>query len=121
MLKCLPRSTGAPEWPRPADMPALLHRLLRLRGVRSEEEARAFLLPGRDQLRDPFLLSDMEQAVQEIRAAIDAGEGICVYGDYDVDGVCASSILSSYLRSIGAQVDVYLPSRHKEGYGLNEG
>lgn len=90
-------------------------------GVRSEEEARAFLLPGRDQLRDPFLLSDMEQAVQEIRAAIDAGEGICVYGDYDVDGVCASSILSSYLRSIGAQVDVYLPSRHKEGYGLNEG
>ena len=121
MLKCLPRSTGAPEWPRPADMPALLHRLLRLRGVRSEEEARAFLCPGRDQLRDPFLLSDMEQAVQEIRAAIDAGEGICVYGDYDVDGVCASSILSSYLRSIGAQVDVYLPSRHKEGYGLNEG
>ena len=121
MLKCLPRSTGAPEWPRPADMPALLHRLLCLRGMRSEEEARAFLRPGRDQLRDPFLLSDMEQAVQEIRAAIDAGEGICVYGDYDVDGVCASSILSSYLRSIGAQVDVYLPSRHKEGYGLNEG
>ena len=73
MLKCLPRSTGAPEWPRPADMPALLHRLLCLRGMRSEEEARAFLRPGRDQLRDPFLLSDMEQAVQEIRAAIDAG------------------------------------------------
>ena len=121
MLKCLPRSTDAPEWPRPADMPALLHRLLRLRGVRSEAEARAFLRPGRDQLHDPFLLSDMDRAVEAIRAAIDAGEGICVYGDYDVDGVCASSILSSYLRSIGAQVDVYLPSRHKEGYGLNEG
>ena len=120
MLRLIPRTTQAPEWPRPADISPMMHRLLRLRGVRSEEEARAFLSPSRQQLRDPFLLSDMRQAVDVIQASVENGESICVYGDYDVDGVCASAIVVSYLKSIGAKAEPYLPSRHQEGYGLNE-
>ncbi len=107
------------SWPCPEDMHPILHRMLMARGVGSEEEARRFLKPGRDMFHDPFLLSDMGEAVSIIRDAIAKRERICVYGDYDVDGVCASAILTLYLRDKGASCDVYLPSRHTEGYGLN--
>jgi len=120
MLRLIPRTTPAPEWPRPADISPMMHRLLRLRGVASEEEARAFLNPSVSQLRDPFLLSDMRKAADVIQSSVKNGESICVYGDYDVDGVCASAILVSYLKSVGAKAEPYLPSRHQEGYGLNE-
>ncbi len=86
----------------------------------SADEARAFLSPGEEILRDPLLLSDMEKAVSRLRAALAKGERICVYGDYDVDGVTASAILSLHLKSLGADVRAYLPDRHREGYGLNE-
>ena len=105
---------------RPDDMPEVLHRLLTQRGIATAEEAEAFLHPCEAQLRDPFLLNDMAAAVELIRRAIDANEKICVFGDYDVDGVCASAVMYLYLHSIGADVRVYLPSRHEEGYGLNE-
>ena len=65
-------------------------------------------------------LHDMDRAVARIRRALDQRQLICVYGDYDVDGVSASSLLSDYLRGCGGEVEVYLPSRHTEGYGLNE-
>ena len=120
MLKRMARECAAPEWLRPDDISPLMYRLLRLRGVNSEAEARAFLKPGREQLRDPFLLSDMSRAVSLIRSSMEADEPICVYGDYDVDGVCACAILTSYLKSQGANAETYLPSRHAEGYGLNE-
>ncbi|MBR5751434.1 MAG: single-stranded-DNA-specific exonuclease RecJ, partial [Clostridia bacterium] len=97
----------------------ILHRLLLNRGIAGPEAAERFLRPTREQLLDPFLLNDMERAAALINEALGAGEHICVYGDYDVDGVCASAILSLYLREQGADVSVYLPSRHKEGYGLN--
>ena len=106
-------------WERPAEMHPILYRMLLNRGIDSPEAAKRFLRPGRDQLLDPFLLSDMGRAAKLINEALDAGEHICVYGDYDVDGVCASAILSLYLRERGSDVSVYLPSRHKEGYGLN--
>ena len=121
MLRYVQRSLARCDFPRPEGMSPVLHRLLMQRGVASVEEAQAFLHPGRDQLHDPMLLSDMHEAVERIRAAIDGEQRICVYGDYDVDGVCASAILSGYLREVGAEVEVYLPSRHSEGYGLNEG
>ncbi|MBQ3574933.1 MAG: single-stranded-DNA-specific exonuclease RecJ, partial [Clostridia bacterium] len=105
---------------RPEDMPEVLHRLLVQRGIASEAEARAFLNPSAVQLNDPWLLSDIKIAVETIRSHVDKGSHICVYGDYDVDGVCASAILSDYFEEIGADYEVYLPSRHSEGYGLNE-
>ncbi len=121
MLRYVQRSLARCDFPRPEGMSPVLHRLLMQRGVASVEEAQAFLHPGADQLHDPMLLSDMPEAAERIRAAIDGEQRICVYGDYDVDGVCASAILSGYLREVGAEVEVYLPSRHSEGYGLNEG
>ena len=105
---------------RPADMPRLLHAILVQRGIASAAEARAFLSPGEELLNDPLLLSDMGRAVERVRAALKAGRRICVYGDYDVDGVTAAAILYLHLNSLGADVRAYLPDRHREGYGLNE-
>jgi len=70
---------------------------------------------------DPFALGDMAQAVQRIRAAVSAGEKICVHGDYDVDGVAATALAVHLLREIGADVSWALPSRFDEGYGLTPG
>jgi len=110
---------AAPEtsWP---GVPDILRQLLYLRGITTYEDAAAFLAPNVSQLLDPFLLPDMDKACQAVRRALDDRLPICVYGDYDVAGVCASSILYLYFKSIGADVRVYLPSRHNEGYGLNE-
>ena len=109
-----------PAFPCPEGMSPAIHRLLAGRGIDSAEAAEAFLNPGTGDLHDPMRLSDMPAAAARIRRAMDGGEAICVYGDYDVDGVCASAILSGWLKSQGADARVYLPSRHSEGYGLNE-
>ena len=120
MLRYVPRSTESADFPCPEGMSPALHKLLMARGIASEEEAWRFLRPDAHDLQDPFLLNDMTVAAARLHRAMAAHETICVYGDYDVDGVCASTILSGYLRSRGADVRVYLPSRHSEGYGLNE-
>src|SRR5437867_9280028 len=88
------------------------------RGYGDPDEARAFLA-GEQPLHDPFLLGDMETAVERIRAAIDAGRRICVHGDYDVDGICATVLAVLVLRELGADVAWHLPSRFDEGYGVS--
>jgi len=120
MLRFVQRPGERSWFERPEDMSRVLHQLLIQRGISSAEEAEAFLHPCAGQLQDPFLLSDMDLAAERIRRAMDAGERICVWGDYDVDGVCASAILYDYFEEAGAKTEVYLPSRHDEGYGLNE-
>src|SRR5204862_3410584 len=81
------------------------------------EEARAFL-EGEQPLHDPFLFGDMQSACDSIRSAIAAGRRICVHGDYDVDGICATALALLVLRELGADADWHLPSRFDEGYGL---
>lgn len=120
MLRFVQRTGTTAHFDRPDNMPEALYRLLLQRGIESEEAAQAFLNPSVNDLHDPFLLSSMETAVDIIRRAMAQKKSICVYGDYDVDGVCASSILYNWFRSQEANVQVYLPSRHHEGYGLNE-
>jgi len=121
MLKLEKRHPGAPEWERPGWLSPIMHELLTARGITSEKAAEEFLHPDVSQLHNPFLMSDMSDAVDTIRDAVSRGEGICVYGDYDVDGVCASSIVMLYLKKLGySNCMEYLPSRHEEGYGLNE-
>ena len=93
--------------------------LLRARGIRSDQEARAFLSPSLAGLHDPFLLPDMQKTVSLIRDAVRRRDLVLVWGDYDADGVCAASILLETLREEGADVRFHLPSRHREGYGLN--
>ena len=102
-------------------LPGWMGALLRSRGVDTEEKARRFLHPDLEDLHDPFLLSGMDRAVRLIRNAVAAGDRIMVFGDYDADGVCATSILLETLTELGAQVSFRLPSRHADGYGLNEG
>jgi single-stranded-DNA-specific exonuclease len=88
------------------------------RGYEDPEVARRFLdaeLPG----HDPFLLGDMAVAVERIRAAIEAGQRICVHGDYDVDGICATALAVLVLRELGADAVWHLPSRFEEGYGVS--
>src|SRR4051795_9988367 len=88
------------------------------RGYGDPEEARLFL-EGAPPLHDPFLLGDMTIAVERIRAAIAAGSRICVHGDYDVDGICATVLAVLVLRELGADVAWHLPSRFDEGYGVS--
>src|SRR5436190_5131594 len=90
------------------------------RGYGDPEQARAFLA-GEQPLHDPFLLGDMGVAVERIRAAVAAGQRICVHGDYDVDGSCATVLAVLVLRELGADVGWQLPSRFDEGYGVNGG
>src|SRR5919197_1137250 len=90
------------------------------RGYGDPDEARAFLA-GEQPLHDPFLLGDMSVAVEHIRAAVAAGKRICVHGDYDVDGICATVLAVLVLRELGADVEWHLPSRFDEGYGVNGG
>src|SRR3954447_22992890 len=87
------------------------------RGYGDPEAARAFL-DGEQPLHDPFLLGDMSTAVERIRTAISAGKRICVHGDYDVDGICATVLAVLVLRELGADVAWHLPSRFDEGYGV---
>ena len=88
------------------------------RGYADVEEARRFVR-GEIEPHDPFLLGDMAVAVERIRAAIAAGKRICVHGDYDVDGICATSLAVLTLRELGADVEWHLPSRFEEGYGVS--
>ena len=88
------------------------------RGYGEPEAARRFLaaeLPG----HDPYLLGAMRQAVDAVRAAIAGGRRICVHGDYDVDGICATALAVEGLRALGADVEWHLPSRFEEGYGVS--
>lgn len=95
--------------------------LLYSRGYRTPEAATAFLRRDDECFHDPFLLPDMDKAVERVTAAINAGERVMIYGDYDVDGVTSVATLFLYLRSKGVPVDYYIPERTSEGYGMNEG
>lgn len=99
-------------------VPQLAACVMAARGI-EDGEAAAKLLPDSGELFDPSLMKDMERAVERITAAIESGERICIYGDYDADGVCSSTLLFSNLSDIGADVFYYIPSRLSEGYGMN--
>ncbi|QQZ10748.1 single-stranded-DNA-specific exonuclease RecJ [Heyndrickxia vini] len=98
----------------------LVAALLVNRGMTEIEEARNFIFSEGEDFHDPFLLHSMEKAVKRIRQAIDEGEQILVYGDYDADGVTSTSVMITVLRDLGANVDFYIPNRFTEGYGPNE-
>ena len=95
--------------------------LLINRGIKNEEEAEKFLNPNYEQdSYDPFLILNMDKAVSRILSAIDSGEKIIIYGDYDCDGIPGSVILHDFFKKIEYKNFLnYIPHRHKEGYGLN--
>jgi single-stranded-DNA-specific exonuclease len=100
-------------------MPKPLAALLAQRGCKTSAEAELFINPALSTLRDPFEMPDMDKAVARVRRALDAGEKITVFGDYDVDGVCSTALLVRILRELGGKVSAYIPSRFDDGYGLS--
>ncbi len=100
-------------------LPQLFVELLYIRGIVGEKAIKAFLYPSESNFFDPFLMKGMSEAVERLSRAIKNGESIVVYGDYDVDGVCAAAILSLYLAQRGVNVYTHIPSRINEGYGLS--
>jgi len=94
--------------------------LLAQRGVHTYDEAKQFFRPSLNDLHNPYLMKDMDKAVERIETAIEKGENILVFGDYDVDGTTAVSLMSSYLKSFYPNVDTYIPDRYKEGYGVSD-
>lgn len=97
----------------------VLSELLAQRGICTFQEARAFFRPSLDNLHDPFMMKDMDKAVARVQAAVSSGEKILVYGDYDVDGTTAVSLVYSFLRRLTPYVDFYVPDRYDEGYGVS--
>lgn len=98
--------------------PVLLQLLVQ-RGISTFEEAKKFFRPALTDLHDPFLMTDMQKAIERIETAVANGEKILIYGDYDVDGTTAVATVYSFFQHLGAQVEYYVPNRYTEGYGIS--
>ena len=98
----------------------VLARILINKGITSKEDIELFMNPTRNDFHDPFLMPDMEIAVQRVIKAIEDNQKIMIYGDYDADGITSTTVLKSFLKERGLQVDSYIPNRLDEGYGLNK-
>ena len=101
-------------------LPPAIARVLVNRGLADAASARAFLEGGLDGLHDPFLMSGMSEAVARIRKAVDAGEKILIFGDYDVDGILSVVMLHKALATLGGKVEHYIPERLTDGYGIKD-
>lgn len=97
----------------------VLAKLLAQRGISSFGEAKKFFRPSLEDLHDPFLMKDMQLAVERIEKAISSGENILIYGDYDVDGTTSVSLLFSFLKRFTSKLTTYIPDRYEEGYGIS--
>ena len=95
-------------------------KIITARGYQTEAQIKKFLYPSEEDLYDPFLLRGMRQLTQRLYSAMKTSETVVIYGDYDVDGICAAAILSDYLAQNGVNVYPYIPDRNNDGYGLNE-
>lgn len=104
----------------PAGSSSLIGRILLRRGIERPEDVREFLTERPTRTYDPFLLDDMQAAVDRVIRALDSDEKICIYGDYDADGVTSVSLLLTVLCRLTKNLTYYIPSRFEEGYGLNE-
>lgn len=96
-----------------------LANILLQRGITDFENAKQFFRPSLDEIHDPFLMKDMDKAVERLQQAIDAGEKILIYGDYDVDGTTSVALVYSYLSNYYPNLEYYIPDRYAEGYGVS--
>lgn len=98
----------------------LLATVLVNREIVSEKDIEVFLNPTRNDFHDPYLMPDMEVAVNRIVKAIEKHEKVIIYGDYDVDGITSITVLKKFLKTCGLDAGYYIPNRLNEGYGLNK-
>ena len=118
-LKPQPDTTKVKQLAKDLAIDTTLAKILVQRGIETFDEAKLFFRPSLSDLHDPFLMKDMELAVQRIERAITNNENILVFGDYDVDGTTAVSLMSSYLKTIHPNIATYIPDRYDEGYGVS--
>ena len=118
-LKTAPNLSLVDELSEVLSIDKVLSSLLIQRGIHTFDQAKKFFRPSLDDLHDPFLLKDMDIAVSRIEKAIANNENILIYGDYDVDGTTAVSLVSSYLKTITNHIATYIPDRYDEGYGIS--
>src|ERR1035438_311451 len=105
---------------REAGLSPVIARLLIARGIATPEQAQEFLAPSLSHLHSPYLMTGLRTAVDRLRAAIERGETIFIYGDYDVDGTTAIVILKAALEICGGKVEYHVPHRIREGYGMRD-
>lgn len=118
-LKPLPEKEKIHQLAKDLSVDKVVAQLLLQRGIETYDEAKSFFRPSINQLHNPYLMKDMDKAVARIEKAIENNENILVYGDYDVDGTTAVSLMSSYLKTIHPNVATYIPDRYEEGYGVS--
>ncbi|WP_100611192.1 single-stranded-DNA-specific exonuclease RecJ [Confluentibacter lentus] len=118
-LKPKPDTTKLADLKESLKVDEVIATLLLQRGIETYEDAKRFFRPSLSDLHDPFLMKDMDKAVERIEKAIANKENILVYGDYDVDGTTAVALMSSYLKIIHPLVYTYIPDRYDEGYGVS--
>ena len=97
----------------------IIANMLVQRGITTYEGAKSFFRPSLDDLHDPFLMKDMDKAVQRLEKAFENNENILIYGDYDVDGTTSVALLYSFIKGIHKNIDYYIPDRYSEGYGIS--
>jgi len=102
------------------NVPVLLASILASRGITKKQDVETFLNPTRDDFYDPFEIIDMAPAVERCIKAINENEKVCIYGDYDVDGITSVTVLKNFFKDRGLEVGYYIPNRLDEGYGLNK-
>jgi single-stranded-DNA-specific exonuclease len=120
ILPPAPDRTAVAELAADLGLPEPICRLLHVRGYRAGDAARLFLRPRLEQLHDAGWLRDIQKAVDRLAAAVAGGETILVHGDYDVDGICATTLLTRAIRSLGGTVVPFIPHRVTDGYDLGE-
>ena len=118
-LKSKPEKQKVQQLQKALQVDEIIATLLVQRGVETFEQAKTFFRPTLEDLHNPYLMKDMDLAVNRIENAIKNEENILVFGDYDVDGTTAVSLVSSYLKTIYPNIDTYIPDRYDEGYGIS--
>lgn len=120
VLKGPAENTTADNLSEAINLNSTLASLLVQRGVTTFEEARQFFRPSLSDLHDPFLMKDMDKAVERLESALDKDQKILVYGDYDVDGTTSVALFYGFMREHYSNIEFYIPDRYKEGYGISE-
>ncbi|MFZ6001842.1 MAG: single-stranded-DNA-specific exonuclease RecJ, partial [Bacteroidota bacterium] len=120
LYKPIPTTQQVEEISKAINLNSYLSAILVQRGITDFDTARKFFRPTLDQLHDPFLMQDMDKAVERLKLAVDRKEKILIYGDYDVDGTTAVAVVYQFIKTFYDQVEFYIPDRHTEGYGVSE-
>lgn len=107
------------KWLAERDLPTSFAPLVQQQDIKNESALDQYLAPSLDELTDPFLMYDMDRAIERLQQAIMENEKIIIYGDYDADGITSSTVMKEAIEMVGGEVDVYLPNRFKDGYGPN--